>query len=90
MNIEIEYNGAYPCLCMGHLEVTIDGKKWDFGEYCLSSGGNVTFDDDWCEHVSSGSWSISKWPTDFPEELKEAVLDEVNNKISYGCCGGCV
>lgn len=32
----IEYNGAYPCLCMGTLKVKIDGKETifsDSGEY---------------------------------------------------------
>lgn len=40
--IKIEYDGKYPSLCMGHLIVWIDDVKWDFGKFCLSSGGRVT------------------------------------------------
>ena len=47
MNIKIEYDGKYPCLCMGHLVVWIDDVKWDFGSYSLSSGGNIHRDADW-------------------------------------------
>ena len=36
--IEIKYNGEYPCLCMGHLEVWINDVYYDFGEYCLTGG----------------------------------------------------
>ncbi len=90
MDIKIEYDGAYPCLCMGHLKVTIDGTLWDFGEFCLTSGGSVWFDADWMDHVAYGSWTISKWPENFPRELKDVVLEAVNNEIPQGCCGGCI
>ncbi len=56
----------------------------------MSSGGSVSFDSNWCEHVSHGSWSISEWPEGFPEDLKADVLEAVNCEISQGCCGGCV
>ena len=48
-NIEIKYDGKYPCLCMGHLIVIVDGIEYDFGECCLDSGGSVRFDEDWDE-----------------------------------------
>jgi len=86
----IEYDGGFPNLCSGTLVVTIDGKRWEFPSYCMSSGGGVWFDGDWMEHIESGPWSISEWPKDFPENLKEAVEKEVNYKIPWGCCGGCV
>lgn len=89
-NIKIEYNGEYPCLCHGHLVVTIDGVVWDFGDFSLSSGGCVWFDDDWGEHVEEGDWDIIEWPEGFPEELKEEVLNAINLEIPHGCCGGCV
>jgi len=88
--INIKYNGEYPNLCRGTLQVFVDGKEWDFGEYCLSSGGSVYFDDDWSEHIESGPWTIDEWPDGFPEEYKEGVLNKVNSEIPYGCCGGCV
>ena len=90
MDIKIEYDGAYPNLCSGALIVTIGGKRWEFPPYCLSSGGSVWFDENWLEHVSSGAWSVSDWPDGFPEELKKAVEDAVNDEIPNGCCGGCV
>lgn len=90
LNITIEYNGAYPNLCSGDLVVIIDGKRWDFGHYHLSSGGSVWFDDEWSEHVEDGDWSVSEWPEGFPEEYKEAVENEINCVIPHGCCGGCV
>ena len=89
MEIEIKYGGEYPNLCSGNLTVIIDGKEWDFGE-CLESGGSVSFDDEWNEYVSEGEWSIGRYPTDFPDELKRDVLEAVNNNIEHGCCGGCV
>lgn len=89
MEIKIDYDGTYPNLCSGHLFVTIDDEKWDFGEYCLSSGGYVTFDNDWNEYVTDGPWTVT-FPKDFPDELKEIVEGEINMKIPWGCCGGCV
>ena len=90
MKIEIKYNGAYPNLCSGQLVVIIDETEWAFPDYCLSSGGGVYFDENWGEEIRSGPWSVSSWPDDFPEELKEAVLEAINSEISHGCCGGCV
>jgi hypothetical protein len=88
--MEIRYDGSYPNLCSGQLIVIIDKKEWVFPSYCMSSGGGVSFDSDWCENVTSGEWSISEWPDNFPEDLKEDVLCAVNSEISQGCCGGCV
>jgi hypothetical protein len=88
--IRIEYDGRWPNLCSGKLVVTIDGERWEFPSYCLSSGGSVSFDSDWNEHVSSGSWEIKEWPRNFPEQLKNVVRCAVNAEIDYGCCGGCV
>ena len=88
--IKISYDGSYPNLCSGSLIVFIDDKEWQFPLYCLTSGGSVTFDDDWEEYVDSGEWSISVWPQDFPEKFKKDVLIKINRKIPHGCCGGCV
>lgn len=87
--IEIKYDGEYPNLCMGHLIVIVDGIEYDFGEYCLSSGGSVTFDEEWNETVTKGEWSVD-FPENFPCDLKEEVLDKINEEIPHGCCGGCV
>lgn len=90
MKIDIFYDGGYPCLCSGHLIVTIDGKKYDFGTHVLSSGGYT----DWTTgYVEKGDWEFSrytKFPEGFPMELKDKVLEEINRKIPKGCCGGCI
>lgn len=89
-DIKIEYDGKYPCLCYGHLVVTIDGVVWDFGYNSLRSGGSVWFDEDSEDHVEKGEWDIGEWPEGFPEEYKVDVLEKVNEEIPHGCCGGCV
>lgn len=90
-NIRIEYDGDYPCLCMGHLKVYVNDTLWDFGKYCLSSGGEVLGGPpDWDFEVKTGPWSIGYWPDSFPEDMKYAVLEEINSKIPWGCCGGCI
>ena len=86
----VSYSGSYPNLCRGHLVLAIDGTPIDFPEYCLSSGGSVWFDKHWSEHVEEGDWSISEYPEDFPEELKDEAVELVNQNIPRGCCGGCV
>jgi len=90
MDIKIEYDGAYPNLCSGTLVVEIDGKRWIFPSYCMASGGSVSFDESWNEHVSSGPWSLDEWPDGFPESDKARVIDAINSAVEWGCCGGCV
>jgi hypothetical protein len=86
----VSYNGAWPNLCSGTLVLRLDGKQIVFPEYCLSSGGSVSFTADWDEVVTSGSWSISEFPKGFPDALKQEAVRIVNNNVSFGCCGGCV
>lgn len=90
MEIKIKYDGKYPCLCMGHLIVYINGIKWDFGNYSLLSGGRICRNEDWDMWAEQGEWSICDFPAGFPEELKEIVVAKVNEKIPHGCCGGCI
>ena len=90
MKIKIKYDGSYPNLCRGDLKVYVDGTLWQFPDYCLSSGGSVSFTENWQEVVTSGSWDVSEWPKGFPEELKDAVISAINSEIEQGCCGGCV
>lgn len=86
----VSYDGEYPNLCAGELVLELDGKKVLFPAFCLSSGGSVSFDDDWNVSITQGEWSIVKWPENFPEELKRDAEKMVNEKIRHGCCGGCV
>ena len=89
MNIEIKYDGRYPNLCRGRLIVTVDNVAYIFPKYCLSSGGSVWFTEDWDERVDEGDWTVNEWPKDFPNDLKWAVTNAINEKIEHGC-GGCV
>lgn len=86
----VSYDGKYPNLCSGKLILSLDGNRIEFPDYCLHSGGSVWFDNNWNEHVTQGEWSISTYPENFPNELKEEATDLVNENIPYGCCGGCV
>jgi hypothetical protein len=86
----ISYDGAYPNLCSGTLVLAIEGKEYKFPRSCLSSGGSVSFTDDWEEIVTSGPWEITDFPVDFPEYAKKEAVAVVNQNIEYGCCGGCV
>lgn len=90
MKIKIEYDGKYPCLCMGHLIVWIDDVKWDFGRFSISSGGGIHRNEYWDMWTSEGEWSIDEFPKGFPDELKELVLLKINEEIPHGCCGGCI
>jgi len=90
MNIKVKYDGEFPTLCAGVLCVTIDGTEYDFGCSSVASGGSVTFDDDWNEHIYSGPWTVTKWPENFPEQFRFATVAAINDQISHGCCGGCV
>ena len=88
-DMTIEYDGRYPNLCSGTLKVTIGPRTWEMN-HVLSSGGSVSFDSEWNENVSSGEWSLSDLPDDFPENLVDELTELVNSEISHGCCGGCV
>ena len=92
-SISIQYNGKYPNLCSGKLIVTINGEPWEFPDHCMVSGGSVWFSNDYSEeHVNSGPWSIDEdeWPEGFPEKWKSRVLEEINDTLEWGCCGGCI
>ena len=97
MKIDIEYDGTYPNLCSGTLQVTIEGSKiegankcWVFPRHSLSSQGSIERDGDWNMWSNEGDWEISSFPENFPKELEKAVLEEVNETIPHGCCGGCI
>lgn len=84
----VSYNGAYPNLCSGKLILNIDGNDIEFPDFCMHSGGYVSFDEDWNEHVSYGDWTV-----DVPEEyahLTNEIEKCVNENVPCGCCGGCI
>lgn len=90
--IKIEYDGKWPCLCMGHLKVYIGDTLYDFGKYVLTSGGSVWFSENWEDHVDNGPWSLDDEyiPKNFPRDRINDLLNEINSTIPWGCCGGCV
>ena len=84
----ISYDGKYPCLCMGTLKIEVEGKVYTLG-HCLRTGGHVWFDDEWCEHVEEGRWSVCDLPDEL-EKYEKEIEEVVNENVSWGCCGGCV
>jgi len=86
----VSYTGEYPCLCHGELIVKIDGKEVNLGD-CLTSGGDVWFDEAGMEHVEEGGWIIYDYdiPFEYVNFIPE-IEDVVNDNITWGCCGGCV
>lgn len=85
----ISYTGEYPCLCMGILNIEVDGKSYAL-KHCMRSGGNVSFDDEWKAFVTTGEWSLDldEYPDLIP--YQEEITKLVNENVPYGCCGGCV
>jgi hypothetical protein len=88
--VKVGYKTKGTALCSGDLIVYVNEKEYIFPSHCLSSGGNVWFDGGWNEHVEYGNWRVNNWPIDFPNHLRDDVLNKINDEISHGCCGGCI
>ena len=86
MGIKIKYDGKYPNLCSGHLVVTVDNVRCDFGNYALHSTGGIKAN---YSGTRKGPWEVD-YPKDFPKHLKTPVLEAINSNIEHGCCGGCI
>jgi hypothetical protein len=91
--IEVTYDGGYPVACMGTLTIMVGGVEIYTKDYCCHSTGSVWFDDDWQEHVCSGTleWNEGE-PENIPADLRDDVELEVMEVLSRVrvCCGGCV
>lgn len=88
----VSYDGEYPNLCSGILTIRINGKEYELPEYCLESGGCVSFTEDYDEIVTIGEWRLSdtfKLQKEL-EPYKEEILKVINENVPLGCCGGCV
>lgn len=92
MAIKVKYDGHYPCLCGGHLEVWMDGKYYDLGRYLLISGGHAGVDSSYHEYCEEGPWRINPvfLPKEFPKEKVGELIEAINKQIPHGCCGGCI
>ena len=77
-------------LCESELIVSIDGEQYEFPRFFLESGGKSYYDESFNIVTDIGPWSIKNWPDNFPEKHKKEVLKQLNNKLTWGCCGGCV
>lgn len=97
----VSYDGEYPCLCYGKLTLKINGKKMNFcsingAKYpsFWSSGGKVSFDNDWNPNVTRGEWEwFCENENKLPKEIidnKEYVMELFNDNVQWGCCGGCI
>jgi hypothetical protein len=85
----VSYDGKYPNLCRGTLIFKLGGKEYRW-RHCLSSGGSAYFINDYHDAVvESGALGVD-FPEDFPEILRPAVVDTINDNVHEGCCGGCL
>lgn len=51
-NIRVEYDGRYPCTCMGTLKIFEDDIEIYNNTYCCVSTGSCGFSGDWEEYVT--------------------------------------
>lgn len=85
----VNYDGSYPTLCSGTLTLKVDGVE--MAVKCgLVSGGWVSFDENWDEHVQDGPWEVEFNDDFFTKEEQEYIVSLVNDNVEWGCCGGCV
>ena len=85
---------AFGEYCLGEKGQTDDTDVPVYPKF-WTSGGEVTFDENWDEHVSEGKWKESwEWATVyFPPEIEKLLprlLKLFNKHVPHGCCGGCV
>lgn len=87
--IEIEYDGAYPCTCMGTLKIFQSAIEIYSNQYACHSTGGVWFDDNGNEHVECGEliWNEEE-ANKFSLEIQEAVKCKLSEFDV--CCGGCI
>ena len=58
-----------------------------------TSGGSVSFDDEWNESVMKGDWQLDFNKKDYPAgivALMPELIKMFNENVRNGCCGGCV
>ena len=86
----VNYDGVYPCLCVGTLTIRVGEKEYKI-EDALISGGGITSDEEDGLIATEGPWELNE--PNFPKELTpyfKEILECVNANVRYGCCGGCI
>ena len=89
----VSYDGSFPNLCSGILELQIEGRVVTFGNrnncdyqaFWFSSGGcdnYEPFEGDWCV--------VEKMLPDFLKPYSDVLAEILNENIPKGCCGGCI
>lgn len=99
----VSYDSPPFALCFGKLVVKINGVKHTFDGYrsygkyrhpkFWTSGGSVTFDKDYIDHVTQKPWKLDAKKEDYPSDIWKAIphiLKVMNEHVPFGCCGGCV
>ena len=94
----INYTGRYPNLCSGILTLQVNDKVYEFGygkphKPFWSTGGSCGFrgNDYDNAYVTKGKWIIDG--AELPKELQryaKIITELFNEKVSFGCCGGCL
>ena len=98
----ISYDGSWPNLCSGTLELLIDGTKWVFDRYYKApwtdedgnihsskfwiSGGCAGVDSDCREYCESGPWELDE--SEIPEQLADCS-DELIEVFNDNVPWGC-
>jgi hypothetical protein len=81
--------------CLGRKGNTDDTDVPIYKKFWVS-GGSVSFDKDWDEHVSQGEWQPDwNWEVydGYPKDIYKLLprlLRLFNKHVPHGCCGGCV
>ena len=86
----VSYDGHFPNLCIGTLNLKLNGEQKSLTDV-LSSGGICRYHEDNSVEREYGEWSIiqDKLP-DWAKPYQREILDLVNKNVPHGCCGGCL
>jgi hypothetical protein len=89
MNIRVEYDGAWPSVCVGRLQIFVNDEEVYNESYRCFSTGSVWFDENWDEHVECGELL---WEKEDASQFSEVIQEAVRQKLAefHVCCGGCV
>lgn len=86
----IDYDGKYPALCSGILIYEHNGIIYNV-QYALISGGYCTCNEDGNEQMKENEWKLYR---DHFQNLNDDefsyLVEQVNENVDYGCCGGCL